>query len=363
MKKITVITTGGTIGSILKSDSAGIDSSSQRVFEEIQQAGISLNYSIEIVSPLNKNSESFTPSDWVKVLRCISEANDSDADGIVVTHGTDTMAHTIAAALVYSNIWSKTVCFTGAFLPPEHSDSDTSLNLRAALAFAANPNSADGIFLAFRANQFNSEAKIIDGADIKPMMFDDLLFNSAYDETVSTFTPVNGFANIADIASAQSESQSHPQSKPQPKKNPCIGTTKFPDEDNINQAQSNIACLTLYPGIDQKLLEAVAKDRKVLILEMYHSGTGPAGINVDNGEQSDLINFIQSQSKDITILMGAFPKKHIEPPYDSTKQIKQAGAHIYADLQTHLLYAFSLLCLSSGFSGEEIVRKLSDWEI
>lgn len=342
-KKIIVITTGGTIGSILQTDSVSVDITEKRISHEIDRAKNRLGYTVEVMSPINKNSEALYPADWGKILTCINEANNSDADGIVITHGTDTMAYSVAAAISYNEHWNKKICFTGAYYSPDHPSSDTSLSLLAALEFAASQHPANGIYIAFRSNIYNSEARIIHGADVKPMVFDDQFFESAYGDVVSTFSPKEGMSEEISLNS---------------NKSPSLGSSLIPAEKDIVNAQHEIACISLYPGIDKQFLESSAKGRKVLVIQMYHSGTGPA--DCDN---SDLVEFIRSTSKDTIILMGTFPKKYINVPYDSTKEIKKAGAFIYSDLQQHFLYVFALLALSTGISPRDITNKLARWEI
>lgn len=343
MKKIIVITTGGTIGSILQSDSISVDTTEIRISQEIERAKMRLGYTIKVMSPINKNSESFSPTDWKKILNCLDEANQSDADGVVVTHGTDTMAYSVAAAICYSNIWSKKICFTGAYYPPDDPSSDTSLILLSALEFAASHHPANGIYVSFRSNQFNSEARIIHGEDLKPMNYDDQYIESAYGEIVSTFSPNKGISkNISHNTSSS----------------PNLGSSKIPSELAISEAIEKIACISIYPGINKKVLEDICSNRKVLIVHMYHSGTAPA-----DPSYMELVNFIKQKNEKTIILMGTFPRKHIKLPYNSTKEIRKAGAHIYADLQPYFLYVFSLLSLSVGLPNKEIIKKLSYWEI
>lgn len=342
-KKIIVITTGGTIGSILHSDSISVDVTEKRILDEIERAKKRLGYSIEVISPLNKNSEAFNPIDWKKILDCLDEANQSDADGIVVTHGTDTMAYSVAAAISYNDKWHKKICFTGSYYSPDHPSSDTSLSLLSSLEFAASNYPANGIYVAFRSNRYNSEAKIVHGAALKPMVFDDEYFEAAYDDVVSTFSLKKGVSEEIPLNSFKS---------------PCLGVPEIPSKEQINIARNCIACISLYPGIDKSLLENLCSGRRILVIQMYHSGTGPAG-----SDYMELVDFIKSKNENTMVLMGTFPKKYIDLPYDSTREIIEAGAHVYADLQQHFIYVFSLLALSVGLSNSDILQKLSRWDV
>lgn len=342
MRKIIVVTTGGTIGSLLQAKSISVDDTQDTILNEIERAKSRSGYQIEVLSSINKHSEAFSPLDWVRILESLKSANESDAHGIVVTHGTDTLEYSVAAAVAYTNIWKKPICFTGSYYSPTHPSSDAHLNLFAAIEFVAAPNAESGVFVAFRSNILNTRARVINGFDLKPMSFDDLYVKSAYNESDGKYTFEEGISSQHYHAT----------------RCPILGVDYLPHNEDLAKIQSQIAFITLYPGIDKDLLIQVAKSRTVLIIQMYHSGTGPFG-----EEYKDIIEFIRESYSSVTILMGTFPKKFIDIPYDSTFALKDAGAHIYADIQAYYLYVFSVLSLSLGKDRKAILDKFSPWEI
>ena len=342
-KKIMVITTGGTIGSILQAGQVAVEASATKIADEIDAVKQRLGVDVEVISPVNKNSEVLTPGDWVTVLASIRHACQQDCDGIVVTHGTDTMAYTVAAAVAFRHLWNKKVCFTGAFLSPDHPQSDTALSLSAALEFAASPQPGQGVYVAFRADADNREANILNGIDIKPMGFDDEVFNSVYNNVVTRYCPTVGLAFDASVTAPQQ---------------PTINDTGLPTKAAVAAAQKKIAYLHLYPGIDKDLLRAVSAGKDVVVLQLYHSGTGPFG-----DEYSDVIDHITACCDDTLFLLGSFPAKHITTPYGSTYALMASGGVLYRDLQSHFLYVFALLALSSGKSQSDIRTLLSGWEM
>ncbi|MCK4494592.1 MAG: asparaginase, partial [Methylococcales bacterium] len=187
MKKIILITTGGTIASAADSGSIAIEASKQSISALILKVQNTLGCKIDIRSPLNKNSEAFTPFDWVLLLESLRYVNDQEVAGIVITHGTDTMVYSMAATLCYQFQWHQKICFTGAYYPPEHQNSDAFLNLLAAISFVLSPQSEQGVYLAFRANSSNTKANIIEAATVKPMGFDTRYFESFYQPIIATF--------------------------------------------------------------------------------------------------------------------------------------------------------------------------------
>lgn len=338
MKKVIIITTGGTMGSALQLDSIAVDLSQQHLSAIIERVKNQLGCEIEIFSPLNKNSEAFCPQDWLILLDALQQADSYDVAGIVVIHGSDTMVYSIASVLAYQRHWRKKICFTGSYYPPTHHCSDAVLNLTAALSFVIDSTPSQGIYLAFRANAINSYANIIQGAYLKPMSFDGLIFEATYQHIVSTYHPNRGLTHMNALNSVRF---------------PCLDTNRLPDHHAMIRAQNKIAYLSLYPGMDKRLLESVIEKRQLIIIGMYHSGTASI----------DLIEFIQDHAQEVTFLMGTFPRKYIQIPYDSTKQLKHAGAHLYADLQPYYIYVFSLLALGLGYSTDDILHQFSVWSL
>jgi L-asparaginase/Glu-tRNA(Gln) amidotransferase subunit D len=343
VKKIIVITTGGTIGSLLSPDVVSVDPSTQKIAHELDIAKNTLGYEVDVLSPINKNSETLAPTDWLAILHSIQIACASDADGIVITHGTDTLVYTVAAVLAFSGLWSKKICFTGAYYAPDHPDSDASLSLLAALAFAASDQVNKGVYVAFRTDQHNNHATLFHGFDVKPMGFDELIFSALYNQSVASYTPQKSITIDAAPSAAP-----HPQ----------LDHSQFPDKDSLNQAQSKVALITLYPGIDKSTLKALTEGRDIVVIQLYHCGSGPFGEGY-----SDLVEHIQSYSCDTTFLMAALPSKYITTPYESTRVLIKAGGFIYNDIQPHFLYVFSLLALASGETQKQIQSQLAQWQV
>lgn len=339
MKKVAVITTGGTIGSVLSGDSVAVEMGARRVASEIAAVKARLGCAVVVKSPLNKNSEDLAPEDWGIILQSIRDCCESDVDGIVVTHGTDTMAYTVAAASVCAALWNKTVCFTGAFYPPDHPQSDTSLNLMAAIECVLSERIARGVYVAFRANVDNQQASIFRGADIKPMAFDDACFASLYDRTVAQYCPVQGLQGVTS-----------------PKlPTPQLPLSEIPAVASLTQARKRLAYIHLHPGIDLDFLEALSRGRDLLIADLYHSGTGPAALD------SDFRAFLARKRDTLQVLGGTFPVDYIQVPYVSSLQLQSDGAHIFSNLPGHFLYAYSLMGLAAGLAVDDLLAGLRDY--
>lgn len=144
MKKILFITTGGTIASS-ESDEGLIPSLNS---DEILRHLGALEDGVEVVCEdlLNLDSSNMQPEEWQIIARRIDEVH-TLYDGIVLTHGTDTMAYTASAiSFMLSNIQIP-IMVTGSQLPLLHPLSDGMDNIR--LALAAATSELQGVYICF----------------------------------------------------------------------------------------------------------------------------------------------------------------------------------------------------------------------
>ncbi len=142
-KHILLLTTGGTIASLPGEE--GLEPRRAQVMaREIRQLEIYYDITVEDVMCLD--SSNIRPEEWQQLARTIYRQQ-AAFDGIVVSHGTDTMAYTASAVTFMLPGVQVPVVFTGSQLPLADVLSDGPDNLRTAFAMAA--SGAPGVFLAF----------------------------------------------------------------------------------------------------------------------------------------------------------------------------------------------------------------------
>ena len=142
-KKILLLTTGGTIASVLGGE--GLEPHRSGVMErELEQ--LRTYYDITVRDVMCLDSSNIRPEEWQTIAQNIFEYREG-FDGIVVSHGTDTMAYTASAVTFMLPDIDLPVVFTGSQLPLADVLSDGPDNLRTAFAMAASGHA--GVFLAF----------------------------------------------------------------------------------------------------------------------------------------------------------------------------------------------------------------------
>lgn len=141
-KKILLLATGGTIASSGKYLNAEI-----KIEEILKKAeNITKPYDITPNDLMSLDSSEVQPEDWLKIAEEIDKSRTA-YDGIVVTHGTDTMAYTSAYLSFMLCGIDIPVVFTGSQLTVEAPNTDAFRNLDLALKTAA--SGYPGVFVAF----------------------------------------------------------------------------------------------------------------------------------------------------------------------------------------------------------------------
>ncbi|WP_394429260.1 asparaginase [Streptomyces sp. SGAir0957] len=133
-KRITLISTGGTIASRWQGTGYAADAGGDTV---LASAAVPDGVAVEVVDLFNVNSSRMTSERQLTLLRTVRQVlADPDVDGIVVTHGTDTLEES-AFLLDLHHDDSRPVVLTGAQKPLGAADGDGPGNMYDALQVAA----------------------------------------------------------------------------------------------------------------------------------------------------------------------------------------------------------------------------------
>lgn len=245
-KRIFVLYTGGTIGMCQSAE--GLRPDTALVGKALKPFSDGLDFDWHICSPLI-DSSAVTLADWRQWLALLADKI-PQYDGILVLHGTDTLAYTAnILALGLQNL-DKPVVLTGAQWPFDSEGSDAPFNLATAVA-------------AFELPDLREVAVAFNGK----------LFAAVGSSKVSTET-AEGFANPHfGVLGEWVERQGWRDLDIRPSEN-CGGSFFVRSLDTA----AKVWCHTLTPGFSSHTLalELGKTDAQAVVLQSYGHGNAPA---------------------------------------------------------------------------------------
>ena len=143
MKRIMLLATGGTIACTNGNHGLEPTLHGRNLLEAIQAE---LPCAVDAQDVFLMDSSNMQPEEWSALARAVDGALQS-YDGVVITHGTDTMAYTAAALSFMLAGVGKPVILTGSQLPLAHPLTDGRLNLLRAIHAAMADIS--GVYVCF----------------------------------------------------------------------------------------------------------------------------------------------------------------------------------------------------------------------
>src|SRR5665648_251985 len=145
MKKLLLISTGGTIASTLTDAGLVPSIKPEEMLKYLN--GIEELCNIDTHQLLNIDSTNIQPEHWIEITNFISEKYHL-YDGFIITHGTDTMAYTAAAISYLIQNINKPIIITGSQKPINIDTTDARKNLKDSVTFALS-DGIRGVYIVF----------------------------------------------------------------------------------------------------------------------------------------------------------------------------------------------------------------------
>ncbi len=145
MKRILMITTGGTIASGQTTSGLTPTLGAEDILQYIPQ--VKEYCTVDTLPVCAIDSTDMTPKHWMMLVKAIRQ-NYGAYDGFVITHGTDTMSFTAAALSYMIQNSPKPIILTGAQKPISMEISDAKTNLADSFLYACSGN-ASGVAIVF----------------------------------------------------------------------------------------------------------------------------------------------------------------------------------------------------------------------
>ena len=251
LPKIAILGTGGTIASRIDYKTGAVNPafSAEELYSIIPELSAYANINTELVS--NIASEQMNPEDWTNIAKKVIEKINEGNQGIIIGHGTDTMAYTSAALSFALKNCPIPVIITGAQRSTDRPSSDASLNMISSVIMASK-KVLNGVYLAMHSSIEDNEVSIHSGTRVRKN------HTSRRDAFQSIGVDPIAIVNQDKVTVGEESIKNNNQFNPK---------IKF---------EENISLLKFHPGFNSDIINKIIElDTKGIILE----GTGLGHVN------------------------------------------------------------------------------------
>ncbi len=335
-----LVLTGGTIGAEQHGAALSVGAQATRAEADLLAGAWPGSDAPRVIvaEPLRKLSENLGPRDWLAIAAAVRRLVEADgAAGVLVLHGTDTMAYTAAALSFLLADVERPIVLTGSRLPAAQEGSDAPANVRAALVALRELRA--GVYVVFGASasaSARSPSHVHLAGRVRKQRGGGETFASVNRELVATvdgdrLTSVRPYDHRVRERSRQ-------------------------------EVDERVLALRLHPGLDfEAALETVVRgDVRAVVVELYASGTGP-----DTSDRFSLPSFIRACTERTTIVVtttqgGSGTPLSAAGVYETTLAIEQAGAVSLGDMTTEAATVKAMWALAQSEQPRDVVELMRE---
>lgn len=315
MKRILLVLTGGTIGSRTENGIISTDKGSVRVLEMYKEAFPECDTCFDIAEPFEILSENLELKCWERLIRTVTDAELSLYDGIIITHGSDTLSYSSAMLGMCLHGLGLPVVITAADLVPDDERSNALSNFSAAVSLVG--MASDGVYTVYQNKPDTAPRVFVPTRITEADRFQDR-FGELGDLPEMRMVPTNGgFALEGGETLKKLEGR---------KKRLELTGLRF---------DKKVMLIHPYPSADAEMYEPDENTGAALIVT-YHSGTAP----------ESFCPFIRKcRKKDIPVFLCSM-KRGNSAMYESSSTLIENGAVPMYDTGTESAYAKLLLAVN-----------------
>jgi L-asparaginase len=328
--RLVLLLTGGTIGSVMQDNVLDVGGNpSDKLLRYLEQRRPTVSAEITCKYIMNILSENMQFSHWMELYRAVEEELKGEWDGILITHGTDTLSYTAAfLAMMCSDVMIP-IFLISSQLSLEEPQADGYDNFVAAVDFASEVK-LGGVFVPTTEEGMESGrvTSIHLGGRLTQAQGFTHRFQSVGDIYFGRMTDGHFLRNPVAYNPILQELMSPEQTMYEVLK-------RINDDSQI----CHILFLRAVPGMNLELIDWTIKPKAILI-ELYHSGT--ACTRPQDSPYSIIAFGKRCREQGIDLYgVSVDTRKSL---YQSSMDMQKAGIRVLSDISTEAAYV--KLCLA-----------------
>lgn len=319
MSKILVVFTGGTIGSAQSGDKIDVMRGGSYEIIERYTSAYGGRTEFETLQPLNILSENIGLSGWNTLCNTLLSLPLLTFDGVIVTHGSDTLSYTAALLGMVLRHTPVPIVLAASNYTLADSRSNGLQNFKAAVDFIA--QKIKGVFVSYADNSKNSLIYL--AARLRE--------SDPYRDEFSSFDGA-AFGRMENGAFLYSPHQDNVSLEEL--------NQDFRPLFHTLHLQKNVLLIRQYPAIDYRVfcLENVG----AVLLYLYHSGTACI-----EGDGSVLSFIRRCKEEGVPVYAASFKESGVAVYYQTAKEMLAAGVIPLMDISPEAAYAKVCLITNS----------------
>lgn len=322
--KLLFVFTGGTIGSTQKGNVISADSDKPYKLIKAYDEKYRIDFDYDVIEPYTELSENNTGWHISRLVECIKQNLNKNYDGIIVTHGTDTLQYTAAAVGYSFGVSSLPICLIAANAPIESESSNALDNMRGAISFIRGKG-GNGVFVSYK----NSNSNVV-----KIHRATRLLASKAYsDELFSALEMPYGYFDT-DFIFVKNENYKERDDE-----------QSVLDALQLGEQSEEIAVISAYTGMSYPRLSSKVK---YVIFNTYHSGT------LNTKSQSAIEFFCDARARGIKVYASGI---YDGPHYSSAEEFLSLGIEPIKNISPIAAYIKLWLISSMGKNPDRLLNK------
>lgn len=323
--KILVVHTGGTIASVVNDGEINVSEASVSLLAANYKENIKTDVEFSEHFAMNILSENMNTDRWNFLISYLKGLSLKEYSGIIITHGSDTLAFTAALfGMIFADI-SVPMIFVAANLPLDNKKTNGFINFNSAVDFIS--EQLRGVFVIY-ANSRSINVYLSTQMFSADCFSDD--FSAPHGKPFAYSINGKTVYNFIELASKIKDYKN-----------------KF-DLKNIT-LKPCVSIITVYPGI-RISVSSLPQGTKAVLLLLYHSATAPV-------EDEVLIRFLSDCAKADILVYGCSFKRIKEKYYSANVLINNGLKPLY-NITMESAYAKLLLAYSqNNYLIEEIVSE------